>query len=324
MKKGIVLYLILSIVALIAPAGVMGAAAYPIRPINLVICYSPGSTDMTMRPFTEKITEYIGQQMVYVYKPGAAGSIGAGFVARSKSDGYTLVGTSNSPVLIAPLTKELDYSLEDFVPIVRLVKSPNVLVVRGDAPWKNLKEYIEDAKKNPGKITYATSGYLSSNHLPMEMFAKMAGIQLTHIPTDGTAAGVKALLGGHVGGSCATMASAAPHLKTKDLRALTLFEKERVKSLPDVPTATELGFPVVYTVWYGWMAPKGISKEVVNSVYAGARKVLENYRPFLEDRLKNLFVELDFAGPEEFAKDVKAENEDVKKILKDLGVKKEK
>jgi tripartite-type tricarboxylate transporter receptor subunit TctC len=116
--------------------GSYGAGKYPEKPVQVVICYQPGATDMAFRPFTDKLPEYLKQPMAFVFKPGAAGGAGASFVAKARPDGYTLIGTSNSPVITAPLTKELDYTVYDFAPICRLVSSPIVLAVKADSPWK--------------------------------------------------------------------------------------------------------------------------------------------------------------------------------------------
>lgn len=155
---------------------------YPNRPIQVVIAAAPGGTDLIFRPFTEKMAEVLGQPMAFVFKPGASGMTGASFVAQSKPDGYTLIGTSNTPVMIAPLTKEADYSIDDFVPICRLVKTPLMVAVRTDSPWKSIKDIAAEAKKSPGLLTFSTSGVFSFNHLLMEMFTKHAGIQLTMFP----------------------------------------------------------------------------------------------------------------------------------------------
>lgn len=293
-------------------------AKYPSRPIQVVICYQPGATDMAFRPFTEKLPEYLGQPIAFVFKPGAAGGVGASFVSKAKPDGYTLIGTSNSPVITAPLTKELDYTLDDFAPICRLVSSPIVVAVKADSPWKSLKDIVEEAKKSPGKLNYSTAGVFGTTHVPMELFVKSAGINLTHVPCEGSTPAVTALLGGHVTMTCSTMPTILPHFKSGALRPVAFFEKERLKEFADVPTVSESGYPVVYFLWYGLMAPKGTSEEIVKTIYDGCKKVIQEQKSYLEDRLGKLSLRLVFLGPEEFKKESHAEYEAMKKIAKDL------
>jgi tripartite-type tricarboxylate transporter receptor subunit TctC len=291
---------------------------YPSRAIQVVICYQPGSTDMAIRPIVDRLPDYLGQPVSFVYKPGASGAIGASFVTKAKPDGYTLIGTSQSPIMLCPLTKEVDYTLDNFIPICRLVKSPVLVAVKADSPWKTVKDLVEEAKKSPGKLTFSSTGVLGTPTLPMEIFIKLADIKMTHVPCPGTAPAVTALLGGHVHSTTATMASITPHIKSGALRPLGVFEKKRIKAFPNVPTFTEQGYPVALSVWYGLLAPKGTSDEVVKTIYGACRKILDDHRKPIEDQLDNLSLELDFAGPEEFAKETKEENIMMRDIVKDL------
>ncbi len=292
---------------------------YPIRPIQIIIAYAPGTTDMGLRPFIEKLPHYLGQPASFVYKPGANGGIGASFAAKSRPDGYTLFGTSQAPIITTPLTQEgLDYTLDDFSPVCRLVESPIVLAAKADSPFKTLKDVIEEAKKSPGKITFSTSGVFSTIQLPTEIFSRMAGITLTHVPCTGTSPAVTALLGGHVTLTSSSMAPLFPHLKSHALRPIAVYEKERLKEFPDVPTFSELGYPIVYSNWYGILVPRRTPEEVVRKIYTSFKKVIEDYRTFIEDRVANMSLKLVFLGPEEFANTLKAENEAVKKVVKDL------
>jgi len=292
---------------------------YPIHPIQIVIGYSPGTTDMGLRPFTEKLSEYLGQPVSFVYKPGGNGAMGASFVSKAKPDGYTLLGTSQAPIITTPMTQEgLDYTFEDFSPICRLVGTPIVLAVRDNSPMKTVKDVIEEAKKSPGKISFSTNGVFSTLQLPVEIFCRMAGINLTHVPCPGTSPAVTALLGGHVTMTSSSMAPLSPHLKSKALRGIAVFEKERLKEFPHIPTFAEAGYPVVYSNWYGVVAPKKTPEEIVKKLHVSFKKVLDENRKFLEDRVANMSLKLSFLGPEEFGNALKAENETVKKIVKEL------
>jgi tripartite-type tricarboxylate transporter receptor subunit TctC len=283
---------------------------FPAKPVQIIIPFQPGSTDILLRPFVEKMPEYLGQPVTFIYKPGAAGSMGAGFVAAAKSDGYTLLGTSISSIVVVPLTqKDLPYTWRSFAPIACMVDVPNMLCVKADARWKDLKEFVAEAKKNPGKISYTSSGTFGSLHISAESFFKEADIKMNHIPSQGSAPSVTAVLGGHVEMNYVTAGVVYPHLKAGTMRALTVFSKKRVKFLPEVPTATELGYPVVKPSYYGILAPKGTPKEIVEAIYLSAKKALENHEAFIQDRFEKMSVQLDFRGPEDYTALLKDQEE---------------
>jgi tripartite-type tricarboxylate transporter receptor subunit TctC len=316
-----IITILLSMIVFAGSVRTIGWAAegkYPSRAVQFVICYQPGSTDMAIRPFVDRLPDYLGQPVSFVYKPGASGAIGASFVTKAKPDGYTLIGTSQSPIMLCPLTKDVDYTLDNFIPICRLVKSPVLVAVKADSPWKTVKDLVEDAKKSPGKFTFSSTGVLGTPTLPMEIFVKMADIKMTHVPCPGTAPAVTALLGGHVDSTTATMASITPHIRSGALRPLGVFEKKRIKAFPEVPTFTEQGYPVSLSVWYGLLAPKGTSDEVVKTIYEACKKILDDHRKSVEDQLDKLSLELDFSAPGDFVKEIKEENDTMAKIVKDL------
>lgn len=245
--------------------------------------------------------------------------MGGSFVAKAKPDGYTLLGTSQAPIITTPLTQEgLDYTFEDFSPVCRLVETPIVLAVRDNSPLKTVKDVIEEAKKSPGKISFSTNGVFSTLQLPVEIFSRTAGITLTHVPCPGTSPTVTALLGGHVTMTSSSMAPLSPHLKSKALRAIAVFEKERLKEFPDIPTFAELGYPVFYSNWYGVVVPRRTPEEIVKKLYGSFKKVLEGNRKFIADRVGNMSLKLAFLGPEEFGDTLKGENAAVRKIVKEL------
>ena len=294
-------------------------AKYPNRVIQLVIPFPPGPADILYRVFTERFPEYLGQPATIVYKPGAAGAIGTVFVAKAKPDGYTLIAGASSPLIYGPLAKEgLDYTLNDFVPICRLCKIPMMILVKTDSPWKTLKDIVEEAKKFPGKLTYASTGVFSNSHVAMERFFQSAGISMTHVPTAGTAPVVTALLGGHVDIGISTPGTITPHTKSGTLRPIAVFEKERIKEFPDVPTFSEWGYPVVCYSLYAIMAPKGTPEEVVKTIYTACKRIVEDHKNSIQDQLAKLSLSLDFLPPEELANDLKAENEVVKRIIEDI------
>jgi tripartite-type tricarboxylate transporter receptor subunit TctC len=292
---------------------------YPLRPIQVVVAYSPGSTDTYLRPITEKLPEYLGQPLSFVYKPGAGGSVGASFVAKSRPDGYTLFGCSAGPVIVGPLTKEgLDYSLDSFAPLCNYIRAPVGVAVKADSRIKNLKDLVEAAKASPGKLTYSTAGAFGATHLYMEMFCKEAGIKLTHVPCPGSAPAATALLGGHVDLCCSDMGPLKPHAESGAFRILGIMQKDRMKFLPDIPTFSEAGHPVNVQHWYGLMAPKAIPQEVVEVIYGASKKAVEQHKEFIDERLKHLGVEVSLLSPDEMDKQNKGQREAVREILKEM------
>jgi tripartite-type tricarboxylate transporter receptor subunit TctC len=294
-------------------------AEYPVRPIQIVIGYSPGSTDMGLKLLVDKLPEFLGQPVVFVYKPGAAGSMGASYVAKSKPDGYTLLGTTQGSVVLAPETKELDYTLDDFESVIRFSQTPVGLAVQDSSPWHNVKDMVEAAKKAPGKFNYSTSGVWGSTHFIVEVFEKMAGINLTHVPTAGSAPAVTALLGGHVTMAGSSMGPLMPHLNSGALRILGFFQKERPIALPNCPTFAEQGYPANHPAWYGLLGPKGMPREVVEKINLAAKKAVEKYRSSFEENLKRMGFELLLMDQEEMTKECREEREMVKKVFKELG-----
>jgi tripartite-type tricarboxylate transporter receptor subunit TctC len=274
---------------------------FPSKPIQVIIPFQPGDTDNLLRPFVEKMPEYLGQPVNLVYKPGAAGSVGAGFVAASKPDGYLLVGSSHSSIVVVPLTqKDVGYTWKSFAPVCSLVDASSLLVVQTSSPWKTLKDLVESAKQSPGKITYSSSGTFGSNHLIPEALFKEAGIKMTYVPSQGSGPTITALLGGHVDVASTAIAPALPHLRAGTLRPLAVYKPTRMRALPDAPSLVELGYPISSSSPYGLLAPKGTPKAIVEAIYLSAKKVVENHRTFAVERLDRLGAELDFEGPEEY------------------------
>jgi tripartite-type tricarboxylate transporter receptor subunit TctC len=319
MRSAFIIGTIVALFSWAVPEGLAAEKKYPIRPIQVVVAYSPGSTDTYLRPITEKLPEYLGQPLSFVYKPGAGGSVGASFVAKSRADGYTLFGVSAGPVIVGPLTKEgLDFTLDSFTPLCNYIRAPVGVAVKAESPIKTIKDLVEAAKASPGKLTYSTAGAFGATHLYMEMFCKEAGIKLTHVPCPGSAPAATALLGGHVDMCCSDMGPLKPHAESGAFRLLGIMQKDRMKFFPNIPTFSEAGYPVTVQHWYGIMAPKGVPKEVVEAIYSASKKASEQHRDFIEERLKHLGVEISLLGPEEMDKQNKGQREAVRAILKEM------
>jgi tripartite-type tricarboxylate transporter receptor subunit TctC len=290
---------------------------FPSKPIQVIIPFQPGDTDNLLRPFLEKMPEFLGQPVTMVYKPGAAGATGAGFVAASKPDGYLLVGSSHSSIVVVPLTqKDVGYTWKSFAPVCSMADSSSLLAVQSDSPWKTLKDLIEDSKKNPGKINYSSSGTFGSNHLIPEAMCAEAGIKWTYIPSQGSGPTITALLGGHVQVASTAIVPALPHLRSGALRPLAVYRPTRMRALPDAPTLRELGFSIHSASPYGILAPKNTPKEVVDAIYQAAKKAGEKYRDTIADRLDKLGAEIGFEGPEEYTAHLEKQYELFSKIYK--------
>ncbi len=314
---------VLFVLALVAavPCGGSAAEKYPVRPIQVVVGFEPGSTDVAMKPFIDKLAEVLGQPMPFVYKPGAAGSIGASFVSKAKPDGYTIMGASLGPLVTSPLTmKGLDYTLEDFTPLCRTSSQASAMLVKSDARWKTMKEFIDEAKKNPGKLTYSTSGVFGTNHIPVELFQKAAGITLTHIPTTGSGPVITAVLGGHVDMGLAPMNAITSHLKSGQLRALAFVHKQKkVQEFPDVPTLIELGYPVTYTGYFVLVGPKNMPPEVVKTLLAACDTVQQKYRKQIEDQYRNMSVDFTYIKGADLGKELMGDRDMTKRIIDELS-----
>lgn len=286
------------------------ADPFPTKPIQLVIPFAPGDTDNMLRPFVEKMGEFLGQPVVLNYKPGAGGGVGAGFVAASKADGYTLVGTSPGSIVVVPLAnKDIKYTPESFTPVMSLSEGGLMLVINSNSPWKNMKELVEHSKKNPGAITFSSSGAMGITHLLTEIFAKEADVQWRHIPFQGSGPAITALLGDHVTMSATAIGPAQAHMKAGKLRPMAVFGNTRLKAFPDVPTLKELGYNVGSPTLYGISAPKGTPREVVDALYNAAKKVNEKYGEAIAASLAVLGAESRLLGPDEYAAYLKSQNQ---------------
>lgn len=299
----------LGVLSLGATAAV-AAENFPTKPIQLVIPFAPGDTDNMLRPFVDKMGEFLGQPVVLSYKPGAGGGVGAGSVAASKPDGYTLVGTSPGSIVVVPLAnKEVKYTTDSFTPVAALSEGGLLLVVPASGPHKTVKDLIEYSKKNPGKVTFSTSGAMGITHLLAEIFSKEAGVKWNHIPFQGSGPAITALLGGHVDMASTAIAPAQSHIKAGTLRPLATFGDVRLKAYPDVPTLKELGYNLGSPTLYGISAPKGTPREVVDALYAAAKKVTEKYNEQIAASLGTMAAEIKLLGPDEYAAYLKNQNE---------------
>jgi tripartite-type tricarboxylate transporter receptor subunit TctC len=241
-------------------AGASAQDAYPSKPVTMVNPFPPGGVaDIVGRPLAALMEKTLKQPVVMVNRPGAGGAVGMASVAKAPADGYTiLMGLSS--ISIFPVSDRINgkapaYELKDFAPIALVTADPTLLVVRTDSPYKTLRDFVEAAKANPGKINYSSSGVYGTLHVSMEIFANAAGIKLFHIPYQGGGPAVTALLGGQVEALASGPAAAIGQIKGGKMRALASWSRERLALLPEIPTFKELGYDAEFYIWTGVFAP---------------------------------------------------------------------
>jgi tripartite-type tricarboxylate transporter receptor subunit TctC len=237
-------------------------------------------------------------------KAGAAGAVGAQYVAAAKPDGYTLLSHIVSISGFAAVDKLFDrhpkFTNADFIPLARIVADPIVLIASKDSPYKTLKDLVADAKANPNKVIYSSSGLYGASHIPTVLFARSAGnLEMRHLPTNGGGPAVTAVLGGNVNFFMSPTSIALPHIRAGKVQPLAVSSAKRTKSLPDVPTFKELGYDLEYYFWVGIFAPKGTAGPIVNTLREGLNKAAHS-KQFL-DTLENLGQELAYMDQPEFA-----------------------
>jgi len=317
-------WIIWAAAAAAAAAGAMASAqSYPAKPIRIVIPFVPGGpSDTVGRAVGSKFQEYLGQPAIVENRPGANGAIAAEFVAKSDPDGYTLlVGSIGVFSINAALYRDLRYHpVRDFAPITLAVTTPNVLVTKLEFPPHSVKELVDYAKRNPGKISYASSGTGSSDHLTAELFKQMTGTFGVHIPYRGGAAVVTDLLGGQVEASFQNMGNVATQIRAGKIRALAVTANSRAAALPDVPTMAEAGYPgLIVTSWQAAAAPAKTPREVVARLNDAMVKALRS--PDVRDRLTAIGFDVVASTPEQFGQFMKNEVERWTRVVQRGGIK---
>jgi tripartite-type tricarboxylate transporter receptor subunit TctC len=252
--------------------------AYPERPITMIVPFPPGGVaDTVARPVAEALGRELKQTVIVENRVGAGGAIGIGQAARATADGYTLL-MSLSSISILPeadriLERKPAYQLNQFKPIARFTADPTVLVVRADAPWRTLAEFVADAKRKPGTYNYGSSGNYGTMHVPMEMLKASAGFRMTHIPYTGAGPAIVALLAGQVDALASGPSTVVQQIQAGKLRALAHWGEQPLAALPGVPSLTQSGYPVRFAQWSALFVPSGTPDDVVQRLRAAAAKV---------------------------------------------------
>jgi tripartite-type tricarboxylate transporter receptor subunit TctC len=317
----------LASLAAAAAAAVIPALAaaqdYPVRPVRLILGVPAGGTpDVLARTVIPAMSEQLGQPLVVDNRGGAGGRIGADLAAHAAPDGYTMFITSPGALVIAPhITQGLGYdALKDFAPISLIATGPFLLIVHPSVAAKSVKELIALDKAAPGKLNYASSGSGTPNHMAMELFKSMSGVQFTHVPYKGAPQAVTDLLGGRVSATMNSIAPVLAHIKAGKLRALGIASKNRSPQLPDVPPIAEAGVPGYESgSWLGLLAPAKTPAKIIARMSDATVKAVN--APDTRKRLEDQGAEPVGNTPKEFAARLKREYEQNAKIVKTAGVK---
>lgn len=314
------------VIAFLSLAAACGQAlaqdAWPSRPITLIVAWPPGgSVDTVARLVAEPLRARLNQPVLIVNRAGAVGTIGANAVAKAAPDGYTLLMTIGAYPITAALMDNLPYNaLRDLTGISLIVRSPNMLVVRPDFPAKNLADLARLAKDAPGKYTYSTAGNGTTTHLMVAMFEQAAGVQLQHIPYQGGAPSLQAVLSQQTDLNSAVTSTAAPMIEAGRLRPLAIIGEKRSTQFPDVPTFAEQGYPRVRgDSWIGLFAPGGTPPAIVDAVNAAIQSIIAD--PVTREKLQKQAGEPVSIGPKEFNEIVREEIADFTALAKTLNLK---
>ena len=308
-------------VVTVALIGGTALAAYPDKPVRVVVPFAPGGgTDLIARTLGAGMSKELGQSVIIDNKPGGGTIIGTEIVARSPADGYTLVMATFAHAVNPSLMPKLPFATDKaFTPVILVGRGPNVLVVRADSPYKTVNDLVAAAKSNPGKVTYASQGIATSAHLAGEMFSNLAKVELTHVPYRGAGPAITDLIGGQVDVFFGTAAAVATFLERGTLRAIAVTSAEPSASIPNVPTIGETVPGYRVESWYGLYAPAGTPADVVARLNAAAAKAAQG-----EDFKKKVEQEglvINAGAPAELDAYVREEEARWKKIVTENKIK---
>ncbi|HYG54439.1 MAG TPA: tripartite tricarboxylate transporter substrate binding protein [Burkholderiales bacterium] len=297
------------------------AQPYPNRPVRIVVPLSPGGfADTPARLLAPRLSEQMGRQFFIENRPGAGGTIGADFVAKSAPDGYTLLFTGTPHVIGAHLYKKLPYdALKDFTPIAMVASGPYALVVNPQkVPVDSVRELIATAKAQPGKIDYASSGNGSAQHLVGALFNSLAGIELNHVPYKGSGPAMQDLVAGQVGVSFAGIPNVLSHVKAGRVKVLGVTTSRRWSELPDVPTLAEAGVPgYEATLWLNVSGPANLPADIVQRLHAEIGKALQDKE--VQAQFRSAGVDPSALSTQELGAFIRAEYDKWGKVVRDTG-----
>lgn len=313
-----------AIVTLAAVSGVAASpsfAAYPDRTVRIIVPFAPGGgTDLIARSIGTGMSQALGQSVIVDNKPGAGTIIGTDAVAKSPADGYTLLIATFAHAVNPSLQPKLPYATDKaFAPVILVGRSPNILVVRPDSPYKSVSDLVAAAKAAPGKLNFASQGNGTSAHLAGELFKNLAKVNLTHVPYRGAGPAITDLLGGQVDVMFATAAAVTPFIQNGKLRAIGVTTAQRSPAHPNVPTIAESGVPgYAAESWYGLYAPAGTAPDVISKLNAAVKKAVES--DTFRKRAHEEGLIITAGDPAELSNFVRAEETRWTKVVKENNI----
>ena len=306
---------------LLAAATPIHAQDYPKGSVTLVIPLAPGdATDTSARALAEQLSRELKVAIVPVNRPGAGGALGTEMVVKSKPDGYTIILTNNASLvfrsILDPRTANYN-ALTDLTPLGLAMRSPSILAVRGDAPYKTLNELVEHAKRNPGSVRVGTAGAGSVGDFCVLTLNSLTGAGLTTVPFTGASPAVTALLGGHVEGVILALGTMTGHLRSGTLRGIVMSSK--YPDFPDIPILSELGYSEpLFGVWVGFFAPAGVPAEITRTLVPALERAIRS--PAIGAKLRPLGMLMDYSPPEKLLAEIRDEHRRVSEIAAKSGL----
>lgn len=317
MKKGLIMTIVLVLILILGACSQSGA--FPQKEISIIVPYAAGGgTDAVARAVADAAKEHMGQSVVVVNKTGAGGAVGMGEGANAKADGYTVTMITVELTTLPPQNLA-SFTSDDFIPIMQVNAEPAAITVKADAPWNTVEEFIDYAKEHPGEVKVGNSGVGAIWHLAAAAVEKAADIEFNHVPYEGAAPAVTALLGGHIEAVTVSPAEVASQVKAGELKMLGVVSDERSQTFPDVPTLKESGYDVAVETWRGLAVPKGTPEDVVNTLTENFEKAVneESFKQFMEDAGLTMAI----LNGEEFGKVLDRDNQMFADLIEDLGLK---
>lgn len=307
---------------LVAAAGLAAAQAFPAKPITMVVPFPPGGlADIVGRPVAEAMGRDLGQTVVIENRGGAGGGIGMAHAAKAPADGYTILMALSSYSVLPEADNVLGrpqmYAYNALRPIARITADPTVLAVRADAPWKTVKDFVEDAKKRPGAINFGSSGNYGTMHVPMEILKQVTGTRMTHIPYTGAGPAVTALLAGQIDAVSTGPATVLQHVKSGKVRVLAHWGNAKLESMPDVPSLKQSGYDAEYAQWSGLFVPAGTPEPVVQRLRAAARAAAND--PKVKEVILGAGSPILYQDTPDFEKYVQSDVKRMADVVKKIG-----